>query len=67
MDTANDARFILRHGAIQLTMAMLLGIPLVAQVPRSRAWMGLHVTVLVAAILLLATGLLWPHLQHGAR
>lgn len=67
MDTANDARFVMRHGAIQLTIAMLLGIPLVAQAPRSRQWMGLHVTVMVGSLVGLVTALLWSHLRLGAK
>jgi hypothetical protein len=67
MDTANDARFVMRHGGIQLAVSMLLGIPLAAGAPNARAWMGLHMTVMIVAILLLVTGLSWPHFRLGAR
>src|SRR5688572_745353 len=63
----SPSRFLLFHGAIQFLIAMLSGILLVARVPPARAWMGFHVTVMVVALFLFATGLMWSHLTLGPR
>jgi hypothetical protein len=54
-------RRLLWHGFFVLLLALLLGIP-TALAPRGRIWMAVHVTALIASLLVLAVASAWTDL-----
>jgi hypothetical protein len=58
-------RRILFHAAVVLLIGLSMGIPLAAQVANARGWMGAHLTTMITATFLFATGLVWRDIRLG--
>ncbi len=61
------SRELLRHGMLLLIVALLEGFGIVAAAPdQKKMWASHHVTRFLSALILLAAGLVWPHLLLSA-
>ena len=59
-------RAVLFHGVVNFLLALLMGFPLAAAGPHGRIWLGSHLTALLTAVLIVATGLTWRDLRLGS-
>lgn len=57
-----ERRTLYRHGALILFVSALLGLVAGSPVPHPQKWMALHVSGLLAGVLVIAIGGVWPEL-----
>jgi hypothetical protein len=62
-------RRLFRHGFAILTGGFVLGLVVggMGGGPRARLWLGSHVTALLVGLMVVAVGVVWPHLSLGER
>jgi (hydroxyamino)benzene mutase len=66
--TSMAQRSIYRHAFVVLAVSFAVGIVAggVAPDPRARLWLSPHVAGIMTGLLMIAVGVVWPHLRLGA-
>jgi hypothetical protein len=57
------SRSLIRHGFIVMLLGFLTGFGIVAGGPHARGWMGTHITLMITALFIVVTGLVWSQLR----